>query len=63
VKCGRVPHVCPRNIMTMIRTHPSTEKCPQHAQPSARRNLRNEKVILTTLITKLLTNPLTRSRS
>jgi hypothetical protein len=43
-RCGRVPHVCPRRIMTMIRMHTCTERRPKGAQPVARRNLRNEKV-------------------
>ena len=43
--------------------HKCTENA-QRAQAPARRNLRNEKVSLTTtLITKLLTNPLAQSRS
>jgi hypothetical protein len=37
---------------------------PQRAQLVARRNLRNEKAgLTTTLITKLITNPLAQSRS
>jgi hypothetical protein len=43
-RCGRVPHVCPRNIMTMIRMHTMHREFPEPAQPSAGRNLRNEKV-------------------
>jgi hypothetical protein len=41
-RCGRVPHVCPRNIMTMIRTHimhqeaSSTRAALRQAQPSQR---------------------------
>ena len=41
-RCGRVPHVCPRNIMTIIRMHTmhreasSTRAAPRQAQPSQR---------------------------
>jgi hypothetical protein len=56
--------VCPHNIMTMIKMHTMHRESPAtHAAPASR-NLRNEKVSLTTrLITKLLTNPLAQSRS
>ena len=39
-RCGRAPHVCPRNIMTMIRMHTmhqeasSTRAALRQAQPS-----------------------------
>jgi hypothetical protein len=41
-RCGRVPHVCPRNITTMIRMHTMHRESPamrvalRQAQPSQR---------------------------
>ena len=48
----------------MIMMHTMHRGRPQRAQPPALRNLRHEKLSLTTtLTTKLLTNPLAQSRS
>jgi hypothetical protein len=56
--------MCAHNIMTMIKMRTMHREPPAtHAAPASR-NLRNEKVSLTTrLITKLLTNPLAQARS
>jgi hypothetical protein len=64
-RCGRVPPCVPpqrHDHDQDARDAPRVSR--QRARPPALRNLRNEKVSLTTtLITKLLTNPLARSRS
>jgi hypothetical protein len=64
-RCGRVPRCVPpqrHDHDQDARDAPRVSR--QRAQPPALRNLRNEKVSLTTtLITKLLTNPLAQPRS